>query len=135
LDYIYSVVLSHFHVLLSSKNFRRSLEALQLMRWFNIESVSLFFVPLCSLDGGITATLQNQLDGVVPRWNGYNLDDEIAASFEMLPTKSNEALGVCTDICLLRSMAHEEFGNVLNSSTLENHNHLEVDDTQAPYIG
>ncbi len=40
-----------------------------------------------ALDGGITAILQNQLDGVVPRWNGFNLDDEVAALFEMLPTR------------------------------------------------
>jgi hypothetical protein len=40
-----------------------------------------------ALDGGITAILQNQLDGIVPRWNGCNLDDEIAALFEMLPTR------------------------------------------------
>jgi hypothetical protein len=40
-----------------------------------------------ALDGGITAILQNQLDGIVPRWDGCNLDDEIAALFEMLPTR------------------------------------------------
>jgi hypothetical protein len=40
-----------------------------------------------ALDGGITAILQNQLDGIAPQWNGFNLDDEIAALFEMLPTR------------------------------------------------
>jgi hypothetical protein len=40
-----------------------------------------------ALDGGITAILQNQLDGIAPQWNGLNLDDEIAALFEMLPTR------------------------------------------------
>ncbi|KAH8726696.1 hypothetical protein GQ44DRAFT_771071 [Phaeosphaeriaceae sp. PMI808] len=40
-----------------------------------------------ALDGGITAILQNQLDGIVLRWNNCNLDDEIAELFEMLPTR------------------------------------------------
>ncbi|KAB2099664.1 hypothetical protein AG0111_0g12047 [Alternaria gaisen] len=40
-----------------------------------------------ALDSGITAILQNQLNGVAPRWNGSNLDDEIAALFEMLPIR------------------------------------------------
>ena len=40
-----------------------------------------------ALDSGITAILQNQSDGIVPRWNGCNLNDEIAALFEMLPTR------------------------------------------------
>ena len=40
-----------------------------------------------ALDGGITAILENQLDGIVPPWNGCNLDDKIAELFEMLPTR------------------------------------------------
>lgn len=40
-----------------------------------------------ALDGGITAILQNQVDGIVPRWNGCNPNDEIVALFEMLPTR------------------------------------------------
>ena len=46
-----------------------------------------------ALDGGITAILQNQLHGVVPQWNGYNLNDEIVALFEMLPTTGHEQDG------------------------------------------
>jgi hypothetical protein len=40
-----------------------------------------------ALDGGITAILQNQLDRIIPRWNGCNLDNEITALFKMLSTR------------------------------------------------
>ena len=40
-----------------------------------------------ALDSGITAILQHELDGIVPQWNGYNLDDELTALFEVLPTR------------------------------------------------
>lgn len=39
-----------------------------------------------ALDEGITAKLQNELDGIVPQGSDYSLEEEIAALFEMLPT-------------------------------------------------
>jgi hypothetical protein len=44
-----------------------------------------------ALDSGTTAILQHELDGIVPRWNGCNLDDELAALFEVLPTRDLSA--------------------------------------------
>jgi len=39
-----------------------------------------------ALDGGVTAMLQNKLDGIVPQGNDYSLEEEITALFEVLPT-------------------------------------------------
>jgi hypothetical protein len=39
----------------------------------------------CALDAGVTAILQNKLDGIVPQEEGYDLDDEITSLFEFLP--------------------------------------------------
>jgi hypothetical protein len=38
-----------------------------------------------ALDEGITAILQNQLDGIVPQGNECSIEEEITALFEMLP--------------------------------------------------
>lgn len=38
-----------------------------------------------ALDNGITAILQNQLDGIVPQGNECSIEEEITALFEMLP--------------------------------------------------
>lgn len=38
-----------------------------------------------ALDGGITAILQNQLDGIIPQGNDCGIEEEIAALFEILP--------------------------------------------------
>jgi len=41
----------------------------------------------CALDGGTTAMLQNELDGVVPQRNRCSFEEEITALFEELPVK------------------------------------------------
>ena len=59
-----------------------------------------------ALDGGITAILHNQLHGVVPRFDGCNLNEELVALFEMLPTTyyeqdANEVMDSVVNGCVV----------------------------------